>query len=129
MTLAARHRLGLCSNFSHGETARAVVAEAGFTPHLHALLVSDEVGIRKPRPEIFEASARALGLSPNEVLHVGDSLEADVAGAASIGMRTVWLTRRIRDPEAQLARYAGPRPDFALDDLRDLPVLMARHGA
>jgi HAD superfamily hydrolase (TIGR01509 family) len=128
-TLAARHRLALCSNFSHGETARAVVAEAGFTPHLHALLISDEVGIRKPRPEIFEAAAEALGLSPREILHVGDSLEADVAGAASIGMRTVWLTRRIREPEAQLARYRGPRPDFALDDLRDLPVLMARQGA
>ena len=128
LTLAAQFRLGLCSNFSDGETARAVIGEAGFLPHLRSLVISEEVGIRKPRPEIFEAVAEGLGLEPREILHVGDSLEADIAGAAAVGMRTVWLTRRIREPEAKLARYRGPRPDFALDDLRDLPVLMARQG-
>jgi HAD superfamily hydrolase (TIGR01549 family) len=126
--LAGSYRLGLCSNFSHGETARAVLADAGFLPHLRSVVVSDELGIRKPRREIFEAVAQGLGLEPREILHVGDSLAADVAGAQAIGMRTVWLTRRIREPESELARHVGPRPDFALDDLRDLPVLMARHG-
>lgn len=125
-TLSSQYRLGLCSNFSDGETARAVVSEAGFLPHLRTLVISDEVGFRKPRREIFEAAAAGLALEPGEILHVGDSLEADVGGAAAIGMRTVWLTRRIRQPDEQLARYTGPRPDFALDDLRDLPVLMAR---
>ena len=129
MTLAAGFPLGVCSNFSHGETARAVLAESGLLPHLRAVVVSDELGIRKPRPEIFEAVAAALGLAPREILHVGDSLSADIAGAAAVGMRTVWLTRRIKEPEAALARHVGPRPDFALDDLRDLPVLMARQRA
>lgn len=128
MTLAGRFRLGLCSNFSDGATARAVVEEAGFLPHLRSVVVSEEVGIRKPRPEIFEAVAEGLGLAPGEILHVGDSLAADVAGAMAIGMRTVWLTRRVREPERELARHSGPRPDFALDDLRDLPVLMARYS-
>jgi len=128
-TLATRFPLGLCSNFSDADTARAVVAEAGFLPHLRTLVISEELGIRKPRPEIFEAAAAGLGLAPREILHVGDSLEADVGGAAALGMRTVWLTRRIREPDAALARHRGPRPDFALDDLRDLPVLMARHGS
>lgn len=127
-TLAGRFRLGLCSNFSDGATARAVVGEAGFLPHLRAVVVSEEIGIRKPRPEIFEAVAAGLGLPPGEILHVGDSLAADVAGARAIGMRTVWLTRRVREPERELARHPETRPDFALDDLRDLPVLMARHA-
>jgi FMN phosphatase YigB (HAD superfamily) len=124
--LAPDHRLGLCSNFSHGETARSIVQQAGFDRHLSAIVISDEVGIRKPRPEIFEAVAEALALSPSEILHVGDSLRADVAGAARVGMRSVWLTRRVRDPEAELAAFEGPRPDFALEDLMDLPVLAAR---
>jgi FMN phosphatase YigB (HAD superfamily) len=128
-TLAAGFRLGLCSNFSDAATAKAVLAQAGFLPHLRSIVVSEEIGIRKPRPEIFESAAAGLGLEPREILHVGDSLKADVAGASAIGMRTVWLTRRIRQPEDDLARHTGPRPDFALDDLRDLPVLMARHGA
>lgn len=128
-TLAGQFRLGLCSNFSDGQTARRVVDDAGFARHLQAIVISDEIGIRKPRPEIFEAVAERLGLAPREIVHVGDSLEADVAGARAVGMQTVWLTRRIRDPEAELSRLPGTRPDFALDDLRDLPVLMARHGS
>jgi FMN phosphatase YigB (HAD superfamily) len=128
MTLAASFQLGLCSNFSDTATAMAVLSDAAFLPHLRSVVVSEELGIRKPRPEIFEAVAEGLGLEPREILHVGDSLSADVAGASAVGMRTVWLTRRIREPEAELARHAGPRPDFALDDLRDLPVLMARQA-
>jgi len=124
--LAIDHRLALCSNFSHGETARLILDEARFTAHLASIVISEEMGIRKPRPEIFEEVARALDLEPNEILHVGDSLEADVAGAAACGMHTVWLTRQVADPDSKLEAYDGPRPDFALEDLNDLPVLAAR---
>lgn len=128
-TLAAERPLGLCSNCADGAMARAVLAEAGFLPHLRSIAISEEVGIRKPRPEIFEAVAAGLGLAPRELLHVGDSLSTDVAGARAVGMKTVWVTRHIRDPESLLARFGGPGPDVALDDLRDLPVLLARFGA
>ncbi len=125
-SLAIDYRLGLCSNFTHAETVRAVLRDAGFDSHLDAVVVSDEIGIRKPRREIFEAIAHALDVRPHEILHVGDNLVADIQGAAQLGMRTVWLTRQVADPEVALARHTGPRPDFALDDLLDLPVLVAR---
>jgi FMN phosphatase YigB (HAD superfamily) len=125
-SLAVDYSLALCSNFSHAPTAHAILAESGFDAHLTSTIVSDEIGIRKPRREIFEAVANSLGCAPDEILHVGDSLKADVAGAAEFGMRTVWLTRRVRDPESELDRFDGPRPDFALEDLMDLPVLVAR---
>jgi hypothetical protein len=43
-------------------------------------------------------------------------------------MRTVWLTRCVRDPDAQLEKATGPKPDFAIEDLIDLPVLVAKLG-
>ena len=55
---------------------------------------------------------------------VGDSLDADVAGAAQLGMRTAWLTRRVRDPEAALREYEGPKPDHVIVDLRELEDLL-----
>ncbi len=125
-SLAVDYPLALCSNFTHAGTARRVVSEAGFDPHLATVLISEEMGIRKPRAEIFEAMAQALDVSPQEILHVGDNLEADVAGADALGMTTVWLTRQIADPETVLASHSGARPHFALDDLMDLPVLVAR---
>ncbi|MFP6655781.1 MAG: HAD family hydrolase [Myxococcota bacterium] len=125
-SLALDYSLALCSNFSHAPTVHAILEEAGFAEHLTTVLISDEVGIRKPRREIFDQLRESMGCDAREILHVGDHLQADVGGAAAVGIRTVWLTRCVRDPEAELEKSKGPRPDFALENLMDLPVLMAR---
>ena len=126
VALSVDYPMALCSNFTHAATARAVLRDARFEPHLSSVVISEEMGIRKPRPEIFEAVVDELGIPPEELLHVGDNLVADIEGAAALGMRTVWLTRKVKDPDAALAAYQGPPPDFALEDLMDLPVLAAR---
>jgi FMN phosphatase YigB (HAD superfamily) len=123
-------RLGLCSNFSHSETALAVLQDAGLRDRLHpeAVVVSDAFGLRKPRAEIFREVLGRLAVDPAEALHVGDSLRADVGGAAPVGMRTVWITRRVRDPERALEEHEGPAPDFTIADLAELSDLVASLG-
>jgi putative hydrolase of the HAD superfamily len=120
--------LGVCSNFTDARTALLVLDEARLARHLDAAAISESVGWRKPRREIFEALLGALGVAPAELLHVGDNLEADVAGAAALGLRTAWLTRRVPDPAAARARYAGPPPDHELADLAELPALLGGAG-
>jgi FMN phosphatase YigB (HAD superfamily) len=122
--LARRVRLGLCSNFSHSAMALGLLDDCGFRPHLDALLISDAIGIRKPRAEIFEAVLAELGVAPAETLHVGDSLSADIGGAAPLGIRTVWITRRIADREAALRAHEGPSPDFEIADLSEIEGLL-----
>jgi putative hydrolase of the HAD superfamily len=123
--LRRRHSLGVCSNFTDTETALEVLERAALHESLDAVAISETVGWRKPRCEIFEALADELGVAPAEVLHVGDNLDADVAGAAALGMRTAWLTRRVADPAAVRARHPGPPPDFTIADLAELPALLA----
>lgn len=118
-------RTGLCSNFSHSETAQEILDASRFTERLDAVVVSDALGLRKPHPRIFEAVMSRLEVGPDEVLHVGDSLRADVGGAAALGIRTAWVTRRIRDPEVRLAEHTGAKPDHAIADLAELPDLLA----
>ncbi len=122
--LASQRRIGLCSNFSHSQTALRILDEAGLARHLGAVVISDAVGLRKPRREIFEAVLARLGVAPEQALHVGDSLRADVVGAAGLGMRTAWITRRVRDPQAALEAHEGPAPDFVVRDLAELPGLL-----
>jgi putative hydrolase of the HAD superfamily len=119
-------RLGLCSNFSHSDTALAVLRDAGLHDRLdpRAIVVSDAFGLRKPRAEIFGEVVTRLGVTPGETLHVGDSLRADVAGAARAGLRTAWITRRVSDPDQALAGHEGPRPDHVIGDLAELPRLL-----
>ena len=92
--------------------------------HFDAIVVSDTFGLRKPRREIFEEVMGLLDASPDEVLHVGDSLRADVAGASAAGIRTAWITRRVRDPEKSLERHEGPVPDHTVADLGELESLL-----
>jgi putative hydrolase of the HAD superfamily len=122
--LRGRVLLAVCSNFSHGETARYVLDRAGLLEHFHEVVISDEVGIRKPRAEIFTAVLERLGLSAEQVIHVGDNLAADVAGAAAVGMRTAWLTRRVEDPANALREYEGRAPDHVISDLAELEPLL-----
>jgi len=118
--------LGVCSNFSHSETALRVLEDAGLRWHFDAIVVSDTAGWRKPRPEIFEAALAAVGVRPDEALHVGDNLKADVAGAAAAGLQTAWITRRVADPEAALSEHDGPTPDHRIADLRELLAIVGR---
>jgi putative hydrolase of the HAD superfamily len=126
--LADLHRelkLGVCSNFTHAPAAVRVLEEAGLAPHLDAVVVSEEIGVRKPRKEIFDEALRRLGVSASDAVHVGDNLTADVAGAAAVGMQTIWLTRCVHDTHAALRGYAGPWPAGRVQDLGELPRVLA----
>jgi len=126
MELKGRVRIGLCSNFSHAETARRILEDFDLLRHFDAVVVSESVGIRKPRAEIFEAVLGRLGVAPAEGLHVGDSLHADVDGAAAVGIPTVWITRRVSDADQRLSEHAGSTPDFVIRDLAELLPLLDR---
>ena len=126
--LRERVPLALCSNFSHTETALQVLDQAQLRGFLDVVGISDAIGIRKPRPEIFEWVLGELGARPEEILHVGDNLSADVDGAASLGIRTVWITRRVPDPDARLGAHEGARPDHTISDLSELVPLVDGSG-
>lgn len=122
--MADRVHLGLCSNFSHTPTALGVLEEAGLRHFFDDPVVSVDLGIRKPRREIFEATMERLGVEAAETIHVGDNLGADVAGAAPLGIRTVWITRRVPDLDAARAHYDGPAPTWTVGDLSEIEALL-----
>ncbi len=122
--LGRERSLAVCSNFSHTPPPARVLGEAGLRPALDAVVISEQVGIRKPRAEIFQAVLDELGIAPEDAVHVGDNLVADVDGAARLGMRTVWVTRRVADPEATLQAHSGASPHWVVADLAELPALL-----
>ncbi|MEV4533968.1 HAD family hydrolase [Asanoa sp. NPDC049518] len=58
-----------------------------------AVVTSEDARAYKPRPEPFELALRRLGLSPADVIHVGDSPASDIAGAGALGIDTAWVNR------------------------------------
>src|SRR3989304_3251532 len=88
-----------------------------------AVVTSEAARANKPRPRIFEIALEALRVPPADVVHIGDSLEADIEGASRLGMRTVWVNR------AAVHRGPGdPAPDAEVRDLSDLPKVVRDLG-
>ncbi len=121
---AAGMRTAVCSNFSHTPTGVAVVEAAGLGDVFDAIAISEETEFRKPRPEIFEETFRRIDVAAPDVVHVGDNLDADVHGASALGARTVWVTRRVTDPDKVLESHKGRQPDFVISDLSELPAVL-----
>jgi putative hydrolase of the HAD superfamily len=88
--LVERYRLGIVSNF-YGNLA-TVCADTGIERYFDVLVDSTCVGHRKPEAAIFHRALDALGVGPEAVVFVGDSLERDMAGARRLLIRHVWLT-------------------------------------
>ena len=79
----------LVSNF-YGNIG-AVLREYGINSYFRDVIESAVVGVRKPDPAIFRLGTDALGLPPDEVLVVGDSIGKDIVPARSIGCETAWI--------------------------------------
>jgi putative hydrolase of the HAD superfamily len=101
-------KTGLVSNATDpGWLLRADLERQGLAPYLDTVVLSSELGKRKPHPAIFQAALSELGAAPERTLFVGDRLVEDVRGPAELGMATVqalWF-RADENPE-------GIEPDY-----------------
>lgn len=88
--------LALVSNTMRtpGVILRKLMARAGLLESFAHTVFSDEVGIRKPDPEIFRQALRHVGGDPASAVHVGDDGILDVAGARAAGLRVVQVIDR-----------------------------------
>lgn len=90
--LAARYPMVLVSNF-YGNIDE-VLRDFDIRQYFRGVIESSVVGVRKPDARIFTLGVVALGLTPGEVLVVGDSLTKDILPARSAGCRTAWIKGR-----------------------------------
>lgn len=113
---ARTHRLGIVSNIWSAkdlwvdELRRVRVLDL-----FNTIVFSSDGSSMKPSQRLFLQALDGLGLPLSDVVFVGDSLRCDVAGAAQLGIATVWIDRRGQGPPTE-----GPRPDYVVRDLLDL---------
>src|SRR5207249_4810939 len=83
--------LAVISNWD--ERLRPLLRQFRLQRYFNTLIVSCEVGSTKPSPVIFEHASKRIGIAPEQILHVGDSLAEDVAGAKAADFRAVLVDR------------------------------------
>ena len=84
-----------------------------------AFICSGDVPWRKPNPQFMLAAAAELRVPPDACLVVGDSLDADIAGANAAGMRSAWM-----NPSGAAPPPGGPRPDWTAKSLTAVAELL-----
>jgi len=117
--IAQRYRLGLLSNFDDGETGHMIVADAGVDALFETVVISADIGLRKPHPQSYHHLLETMSLAAEEILFVGDDPLCDVFGPKRVGMRTAWINRQQKPlPEGVST------PDLIIGDLAELPAAL-----
>lgn len=78
------------------------------------MVISEELGVLKPHPKVFDHATEIAGVPREEILYVGDSHSSDVIGGVNAGWKTAWFTGVVGEEEADV------EPDFKFSEFHEL---------
>ncbi len=114
--LSKKYKLGLVSNFAYPPAIKQTLRKFRLSEFFDAVIISGDIGWRKPSSKIFDRALKALRVSASETVFVGDAPFHDIAGARHVGMKTVLLRRRLGEKE----RAGMDNPDEIISGLEEL---------
>ena len=119
--LVPKYPLGLISNFTHSPFIHEALHRFSLHHYFKTIIVSDDIGRRKPHPNIFHHFLENMKVSADKVLFIGDDIKCDVLGAQNIGMKTAWLHRTSgQNPDPNITI----KPDITIHSLTDLKKII-----
>lgn len=86
----SKYKLALITN-GRTRIQYGKIDQLGIRHPFDAIFVSEEAGIKKPDPRIFELAIEKLGIAPEEGVYIGDHPRNDMGGAAGAGLQTIWF--------------------------------------
>lgn len=113
------YRTAIVSNFDYAPTAYALIDKYDIRKFFEEIVISEEVGWRKPKDIIFIRALELLKIEPEDALFVGDNYGADVRGAKAVGIRTVWLNKN------RASEQGVPEPDYTIEKLPQLNDILS----
>ncbi len=122
-------RMGVISNIISRSVAPHFLREYGIDAYMECVVTSCATGIRKPDAGIFRIAEREMGLGPDELAYVGDTVSRDVRGVRNAGWRTMI---QIRNPGTahrdRGLEHSGWEPDYLIGDLAEIPAIIQREN-
>lgn len=91
--LKDKFKLGLITNAYDGVEQRKRIAFSGLYNYFDEILISGDIGVYKPDPNVFHTLLNRIGVVPENAIYIGDSIKHDVAGANSAGMKSVLFSK------------------------------------
>jgi len=95
------------------------ILRLGLDPFFSEVFISDEIGIRKPNPKIYEWAIEKTKCFPEKSLYVGDRFDYDVIPVKKVGMKTCFIHRNGKHDKV-LDEASRKLVDYEVKDLADL---------
>ncbi|MHA2398119.1 MAG: HAD family hydrolase [Promethearchaeota archaeon] len=118
--LAADYQLGLISNtgVTPGPIISQVLENYGILQYFDVTIYSDETGLFKPHPKMFEIPLNELNCKATNAIHIGDMIETDVKGANEFDMLSIWLN------DSNEINTTDIEPDYEISQISDaVPII------
>ena len=109
------YRLHLITN-GFREVQHIKLDKAGIRKYFRNVIISEEVGYKKPQPEIFHYALELSAAMPSEALMIGDNIETDIKGAAGVGIDQVLF-----NPKARRHNF---KPSYQIQELAELREIL-----
>ncbi|MCU9612000.1 HAD family hydrolase [Caldibacillus lycopersici] len=103
--LSGKYRLLLLTNGSpHLQNTKLSLTPA-LAPYFEQIVISGDYGSGKPDPGIYHYALSCMSVQKDEVIMVGDNLSTDILGANSVGIKSVWINRKQKQPDYVFPTY------------------------
>ena len=102
--------IGLVSNFDHSPHVRRILSHNGLEAIFDTIIISSEVGVKKPDPAIFRLALQQTGISTPEAVYIGDT-EADVAGSIAAGIHPIFIARPVNRTDSDALDFQVTYPN------------------
>lgn len=122
-------RMGVISNIISRSVVPHFLAEYGIDGYMDCVITSCGTGIRKPDPGIFRVAEEKMGMAPEELAYVGDTISRDVRGTRAAGWKCMIQIRNPAIAHRDKGLENSPwKPDYLIEDLAEIPDIIAREN-
>ena len=114
------YHIGIITNGAHDDhtdSQLSKVRHLGLSERIQSLTISGEIGVRKPKVEIFKVACERAAVLPKEAVYVGDTIQNDIVGANRAGMTSVFIDRK---SEVLIPESTHERPDYTISSLHEV---------
>ena len=93
------------------------ILNSKISKYISDIIVSEEVGLAKPNPIVFNTLLQNNNINSSEAIMIGDSLEKDIQGAKNANMKSIWYNPKEKNNNTNII------PDYEIKSLLELKHL------